>query len=202
MIAIVGNGPLSSENRAIIATASRIIRFNLTPNIREEPTARTDDLFLSCSSKQIGEFLLHGQYLSDNAFRHASRIVFPYHPNIIRQYMKPPSLLSRLKGRRSDWTEYCIKIANQAAKYTEIVTDNLYLEACSALEIDPRVKEFFPSSGLLAVFHELNNKQYEENDLHLFGFGFAGWKRHRWDKEKSIISAFEHTEHLTLHSIP
>jgi hypothetical protein len=198
MIAIVGNGPLSPTDRASIAKARRIVRFNLTPNLSEEPEARTDELFLSCSSKQIGDFLSRGRYLSDKAFGQASRIVLPYHPNIIRQYMKPPSLLSRLKGRRADWTNYCLDIADDEGKYAEILPEDLYHEACGALEIDPTAKEFFPSSGLLAVLREL---QHPSHEIHLYGFGFVGWKRHRWEQEKSTITKFENAGRLTLHPV-
>ena len=201
MRAIVGNGPLSPEDRAVIASADRIIRFNLTPNLSEEPNAKTTELFLSCSSKQIGEFLSRGQFRSNIAFQQATRLVLPYHPDIIKKYMRPPSILSRLKGRRADWSQDCVRIADQAGKSTEILSVELYLTACKRLGISSAAKEFFPSSGCLAILRELQNPQHLASELHVFGFGFVGWKRHSWIDEKALVAELESAGELVTHAV-
>jgi hypothetical protein len=201
MRAIVGNGPLSLDDRALIATADRIIRFNLTPNLCEELDARTTELFLSCSSKQIGEFLSQGQYHSNSAFHQATRVVLPYHPDIIKKYMRPPSILSRLKGRRADWSKDCLKIAGQTGKSTEILPADLYLKACYRLSIIPEKKEFFPSSGCLSILRELQSAQHSASELHVFGFGYVGWKRHSWAEEKALVTELENAGELKMHAV-
>ena len=201
MRAIVGNGPLSPDDRVAIATADRIIRFNLTPNLNSEADAKTTELFLSCSSKQIGDFLSKDQYRSDHAFQKATRIVSPYHPEIIQKYMRPPSILSRLKGRQADWSQDCLKIANKEGKEAEILPAELYLDACKRLGIDPDTKEFFPSSGCLAILRELRRQQHGESELHIFGFGYVGWKGHLWTAEKALVAALENKGRLKTHAV-
>lgn len=198
MRAIVGNGPLGDEDRQRITAADHVIRFNLTPN--RLPGEKTDELFLSCSSKQIGEYLSDGLYREDPAYRDASRIVMTYHPEIIRNYMPRPNLLSRLVGRTSDWSALCEEIAAERGKETEILSAELYRAACDVLEIDIERKEFFPSSGFLAVLRELRNAP-QNSGLEIFGFGFQGWKRHRWEAEKAHISALAATGALVLHPV-
>ena len=201
MRAIVGNGPLSPDDRSAIATADRIIRFNLTPNLHSEAEAKTTELFLSCSSKQIGDFLSKGQYRSSHAFQQATRIVSPYHPDIINKYMRPPSFLSRLKGRRADWSQDCLSIAAQEGKDAEILSAELYLDACKRLGINSQSKEFFPSSGCLAILRELQHPQHNTSELHLFGFGYIGWKGHLWTAERALVEGLESKGALKTHAV-
>lgn len=202
MRAIVGNGPLSADDRALIATADHIIRFNRTPNLKGDMNARTDELVLACSNNQIGKFLLRGHYRSDQAFQQARCLVLPYHPTIIRRYMmKRLSLLSRLKGRRSDWSDYCVEIANQEGKLTEILPMELYYDACKLLEIQTEARGFFPSSGVMIVLRELRDKQNKPDEIHVFGFGFTGWEGHPWEREKALISQFDREGDLELHPV-
>ncbi|MAO82232.1 MAG: hypothetical protein CMH82_16525, partial [Nocardioides sp.] len=166
MRAIVGNGPLGGRDRERIAAADHIIRFNLTPNRLQGE--RTDELFLSCSSKQIGEYLSNGIFRDDPAFRDATRLVMTYHPDIIRYYMPQPNLLSRLIGRRNDWSALCEKIAAERGKETETLPAELYRAACEILGIDIEREAFFPSSGFLAVLRELQDAP-QTSRLEIFG---------------------------------
>lgn len=198
MRAIVGNGPLGEGDRERIAAADHVIRFNLTPN--RLPGEKTNELYLSCSSKQIGEYLSGGKYRDDPAYEDAERIVLSYHPDIVRHYMPRPNPLSRLLGRHNDWSALCEQIAVARGKETETLPAELYRAACAILDIDIERKEFFPSSGFLAVLHELGRAP-KSNGLEIFGFGFQGWKRHRWDREKAYLSAMAAAGKIVLNPV-
>ena len=159
-VAIVGNSALSQRQRKEIEVSDHIIRFNLTPNISDEPSARTMELFLSCSSKQVGSFLSERRFLEDVAFQRADRIILPYHPEVIASYMLKPSWLSRLKGRKSDWSEVCSQAVFECGKELEIVSVQTYFDACNILGIDCSRKDYFPSSGFIAILRALNFPRY------------------------------------------
>lgn len=196
VIAIVGNAPLTEADRLRIAAADTVCRFNLTPNIRGEPDARTDELSLACSSKQIGDYFARGLYRDDPAFLKAGRLVLPYHPEIIRRCMRPPSLLSRLKGRRADWTDACLSAAKAYGKSVEIISPEAYDAAARVLGISGVWRDHVPSSGFLAIERALTHGE----EIHVFGFTFRGWHRHAWDREEAIVRAHAAAGRLTLHA--
>lgn len=190
-VAIVGNSALSGHQRQEIDALDYVIRFNLTPNIASDSSARTNELFLSCSSKQVGSFLSERRFLEDVAFQRAHRIVLPYHPEVIASYMLKPSWLSRLKGRKSDWTDICRLAALECNKELEIVPTQVYIDACRILGIDCSRKEYFPSSGFIAILRALERWQSHDDSITIFGFGFFGWKKHLWAQEKEAILSFK-----------
>ena len=189
-VAVVGNAELSQHQRQKIDASDHIIRFNLTPNIANVSNARTSELFLSCSSKQVGSFLSERRFLHDVAFQRAYRIVLPYHPEVISSYMLKPSWLSRLKGRKSDWSDVCIQAAVECNKELEIVSVQTYVDACRILGIDFSRKDYFPSSGFIATLRALNRWKLQGDCITLFGFGFSGWKKHLWSREREEILKF------------
>ena len=202
IVAIIGNGPLSEADRLFIGAADIVTRFNLVPEAHINLSARTDELFLSCSSKQIGEYLAERRYETDPCFQSASRIVLPYNPSIIAAHMPRPSFLSRLKGRRADWTEVCKKVAARLGKQVVVLSAADYRNACIALGIEGRGRDFYPSSGYLAVARALNIHDPSTHRIHLFGFGFMGWKKHPWTAEEASIRTMHLQRKLKLHEVP
>lgn len=200
-VAIVGNGPLSEADKVFVGAADIITRFNLVPAAHIDLSERTDELFLSCSSKQIGEYLAHRRYESDPCFQNASRIVLPYHPGIIAAHMPFPSLLSRLKGRRADWTDVCQDVAARFGKQVVILSAADYRDACNTLDIEGEGQDYYPSSGYLAVSRALKIHDASTHRIHLFGFGFVGWKRHPWAAEEAAIRAMHLQGSLCLHDV-
>lgn len=198
MIAIVGNGPLTEANIGLIRTFGHVVRFNLTPNIHAASEAQTTDLFLSVSSKQIGRYLSQGDYASDPAFQSAQKIIAPYSPEIIQSCMKRPNILSRLKGRRSDWTPVCREITRKFGKEFEIISSEDYHKSCALLNIRGTWRDSIPSSGFLAVQRELARKA-DRKPIHVFGFGFRGWKRHHWEGEKQQLQQAAKAGLLVIH---
>ena len=198
MIAIVGNGPLTEANISLMRDFKHIVRFNLTQNIPSASEAHTTELFLAVSSKQIGHYLSEGGYAVDPAFQSATKIVSPYSPEIIRSCMKQPNILSRLKGRRSDWTNVCREIARKSGKEFEVLSSEEYYKSCALLSIRGTWRDSIPSSGFLSVQRELARK-VDREPIHVFGFGFRGWKRHHWEGEKHQLQKAAEAGHLVIH---
>lgn len=200
MIAIVGNGPLTEADIGSIRTFRHVVRFNLTPNIHSATEAQTTELFLSVSSKQIGHYLSKGDYAVDPAFKSAKKIIAPYSPEIIRSCMKRPNFLSQLKGRQSDWTPMCREIAKRAGKDFEEISTEDYYKSCALLGIRGTWWDFIPSSGFLAVQRVLA-KKVDRESIHVFGFGFKGWKHHHWKGEERQLQQAAKAGLLVIHPV-
>lgn len=200
MIAIVGNGALSQADVDSIRAFEHVVRFNLTPNIHSASEARTTELFLSASSKQIGQYLRKSEYSTDPAFQSASKIIIPYSSDIIRRCMRPPNILSRLKGRRLDWTPLCREVSQKSGKDLEIISTTEYYKACFSLNIKGTWRDFIPSSGFLAVQRALARTE-NSAAVHVFGFGFEGWKRHYWIGEKDQLQEAAKAGLLVIHPV-
>lgn len=187
-IAIVGNGPLNSALFDDIEKADFIVRFNSPPREHEYAGMRTDQLIISNSSRQTQGLLCSSMFLEGPVFVGSRSILLPYHPDIIQKYMPKPNFFSWLRGRRSDLTGLCERVAQLNSKPIGIVDPITYFDACEQLGITTALKHsIFPSSGIISIFHYLH--QFEDPDLciHLFGFGFFGWKRHDWIAEKNYV---------------
>jgi hypothetical protein len=184
-LAIVGNGPINPYLFDQIEKANFIIRFNSPPTAHDYAGMRTDRLVISNSSKQTQRLLSSDEYMDRQVFAGASEIFLPYHPDIIKQLMPKPNVFSWLKGRKADLTGLCEEVAKTKGKQVQILDALTYFEACEQLDImgDRRLSAF-PSSGMLTIFHSLKHSQDAEMSIRLFGFGFAGWKRHDWSAEK------------------
>ncbi|RYH03284.1 hypothetical protein EU805_06065 [Salipiger sp. IMCC34102] len=200
-VAIVGNGPVAKRDQAEIAQAKVIFRFNRVPEANRTESVATTHLVLANSTKQIGTYLTQRAYLADPCFSAARTIVAPHAPQIVAAYMRKPNLLSRLKGRRADWAEACARAAADTGKSFAIWPASLYLTACETLGIDPVPRTMFPSTGFLAVQHARDSYPPETHQIHLYGFGFQGWKRHDWPAEARVLRGWADEGALTLHPV-
>jgi hypothetical protein len=197
-IAIVGNGELKQADLTAIGEANLIVRFNSPPPSHIHGAAKTDILVLSNSSKQTSWLLECNQYINGSIFRQAKSIILPYHPQMIAKYMPKPNPLSWLKGRRADLTQQCQDLANQHQKPCITLSPEAYQKACQALQIESMgSRRKFPSSGLLAVRH-IVDLHAEKSNIRLFGFGFQGWKRHDWSREREYIENLAANQILNL----
>ena len=197
-IAIVGNGELKQADLTAIEQANLIVRFNSPPPSHIYAAAKTDILVLSNSSKQTSRLLGCSQYIKGPIFRQAKSIMLPYHPQIIAKYMPKPNPLSWLKGRRADLTQQCQDLASQHQKPCTTMSAEAYQQACQSLQIEGMgLRSTFPSSGLLAVRH-IVDLHAKRSNIRLFGFGFQGWKRHDWSRERAYIENLAANQILNL----
>lgn len=185
---IIGNGKLHHDLSRIVDDADFVMRFN-APNLSGGMSGtRTDMLMLAASSKAMQRRLVDPAFLESAAFKAVKEVVLVYHPGIIRKYHPRPNILSRMKGRRADWTMQAIELIGSAGKEIRIMPPQFYLDGCAALGVSgPRMREVFPSTGFLGICHVLSKFPAGEWDVKLCGFSWEGWKRHAWQDERRWV---------------
>ncbi|WP_163267855.1 glycosyltransferase family 29 protein [Chelativorans alearense] len=187
-LAIVGNGPLGADAAAAIDGCDRVIRFNRPRHTPAEGGEKTDILFFMNSGKGTQAVLADPAYPLEPAVANCRRVILPYHPSIIARYHPKPNMLSRLKGRRADWTERAIEVFGAAGKEVAILPPVFYEECCAELGIAAGERSrIFPSTGFLAIVYATRKFSQDEWRIRLFGFGWEGWKRHDWEREKMWV---------------
>ncbi len=98
-----------------------------------------------------------------------------------------PPIHLRLAGRRQNHDGLCRDVCAKSGKPVSILPAALYEDACRKLGIlGPDRRIVFPSTGFLAILAELGNPQ-SDDAIHLFGFSFQGWKRHKWTEERAFV---------------
>lgn len=187
---IVGNGPVSRDLSAEIDAADFVVRFN-EPRVSLGMTgSKTDLLMLATSAKQMQQWLRDPAFLNSPIFRNAPQLMFAFHPSIIRRFHHQPNLLSRLKGRRADWTMQAIDVFGRAGKEIRIMPAQSYFEVCAELGIgEDRMKTTFPSTGFFGIWLALRRFPAEQWNVRICGFSWEGWKRHDWAAERRWIEA-------------
>ncbi len=201
-IAIVGNGSVGPENLAHAERHEMIIRFNAPPEAHAAAGGKTDVLYLSNSSKQTQSILTDRTFLEGPFFTSTQTIMMPYAGSIVSRYMKKPNILSRLKGRKPDYSKDIASVATAFGKMTDTLTDEAYMYAAGLLGIaGDDLKQFFPSSGFLATLHTISQTGADDWPVNLFGFGFSGWKRHKWAEEKAVVESLQDEGKLVLNAV-
>jgi len=182
---IIGNGKLQRDLSEIVDQAEFAMRFNEPKASIGMSGSRTDILMLAASSKPMQRRLSDPSFLTSATFTAAKEIVLAYHPDIISKYHPKPNFLSRLKGRKSDWTMRTIELVGAAGKEIRIMPPQTYMDGCSELGIaGPYMHQIFPSTGFLGIAYTLAKFPASEWDVKLCGFSWEGWKRHDWQKER------------------
>jgi len=185
---IIGNSRVQAGSGASIDAADVVIRFNEPSQPLEDIGSKTDILFLVNSGKSMQSWLVGTGYLDSRLFREAKEIILPYHPIVIARYHPHPNLLSRLRGRRADWTWHAIVDIGQRSKPVTVLSAGFYEQSCEDLGIPPaRRHELFPSTGFLGIRYALQRFPASEWHIELRGFSWTGWKRHDWERERSWV---------------
>ncbi|MBB3611142.1 hypothetical protein [Rhizobium sp. BK602] len=185
---IIGNGKLHRDLSGIVDNADFAMRFN-APNLSSGMSGtRTDILMLAASSKSMQRRLADPAFWDNVAFKAAREVMLVYHPGIIRKYHPKPNMLSRLRGRRADWTMQAIELIGSAGKEVRVMPPQFYLSGCAALGVtESRMRDVFPSTGFLGICHALTRLPAGEWDVKLCGFSWEGWKRHAWQDERRWV---------------
>ncbi|MFT4181822.1 MAG: hypothetical protein QM636_07875 [Rhizobium sp.] len=185
---IIGNGELHRDLSGIVDNADFAMRFN-APNLSGGMSGtRTDILMLAASSKSMQRRLADPVFWDNAAFKAAREVMLVYHPGIIRKYHPKPNILSRLRGRKADWTMQAIELIGSAGKEVRVMPPQFYLSGCAALGLtEPSMREVFPSTGFLGICHALARFPAGEWDMLLCGFSWEGWKRHAWQDERRWV---------------
>lgn len=185
---IVGNGPVGRDMSAEIDSAELVIRFN-EPRVSLGMTGtKTDMLMLATSSKQMEEWIKNPNFINSEIVRNTPEVLFAFHPSIIKRFHHHPNFLSRLKGRRADWTNEAIDYFGRAGKKIRIMPSQDYFSVCDDLGIGAdRMKEVFPSTGFFGIWLALRKYSLPDWDIKICGFSWEGWKRHDWAAERKWI---------------
>lgn len=185
---IVGNGPVGRDMSAEIDSADLVIRFN-EPRVSLGMTGtKTDMLMLGTSSKQMEEWIKNPNFINSEIVRNTPEVLFAFHPSIIKRFHHHPNFLSRLKGRRADWTNEAIDYFGRAGKKIRIMPSQDYFSVCDELGIGAdRMKEVFPSTGFFGIWLALRKYSLPDWDIKICGFSWEGWKRHDWAAERKWI---------------
>lgn len=185
---IVGNGPIKRDLTEQIDAADYVLRFN-EPRVSQNLIGtKTDLLMLASSSKQMQQWITDPAFLETEIVRNTPEILFAFHPSIIRRFHHHPNFLSRLKGRRADWTIQGVDYFGQAGKIIRIMPSQYYFDVCKELGITGKqMKDIFPSTGFFGIWLALRQNETREWDIKICGFGWQGWKRHNWAAERQWV---------------
>lgn len=190
-LVIVGNGRLPTDARQFIDAADLVVRFNKPPHSADEAGTRTDILFVANAGKPMQRRLEDPTYPVSPFFTRAGQVVLPYDPDIIRRYHPHPNLLSRLKGRRADWTRHTENLFRKAGKPVTILPAGFYVQCCEALGIaDAERKRRFPSTGFIAFRYCLEHFPAPSWQIALCGFSWEGWNKHEWSAEQECMQGY------------
>ncbi len=187
-VVVVGNGPLPRDLSDDIDSADFVLRFNEPKASKGMSGVKTDMLMVNNSGKPMQRRLRDPGYFRSAIVQEAREVVFPYHPFTIRTWMIRPSLLSRLRGRRADWTLQAIEAMGQAGKEIRVMPPAFYEDSCEELGVPgSKMHEVFPSTGYLGLRHIFLRFPTPEYRIELCGFSWEGWKRHAWADERSWV---------------
>lgn len=151
---IVGNAPLPRDLSAEVDAADFVVRFNEPKQSIGMSGTRTDLLMLATSSKPMQRRLRDPGFVQTPTFKAAKEVMLAYHPSIIRKYHPRPNFLSRLKGRRGDWTMQTIEVVGSAGKEIRIMPPQFYLAGCKELGVtEENISKVFPSTGFWHLVH-------------------------------------------------
>jgi len=182
---IIGNGPLPHDLSGRVDGAAHVVRFNEPKASIDWSGTRTDWLFVNNSGKPMQRRILSREYAHLPTVQAADFIFFAYHPITIRNYLIKPNFLSRLKGRRADWTLDALEMFGRVNKKVAILPPSYYEEGCDMLGIPERDRRtVFPTTGFFGIRYTLERFAGAEWDIHICGFSWEGWKRHAWNAER------------------
>lgn len=185
---IVGNAPLPRDLSAEVDAADFVVRFNEPKQSIGMSGTRTDLLMLATSSKPMQRRLRDTGFVQTPTFKAAKEVMLAYHPSIIRKYHPRPNFLSRLKGRRGDWTMQTVEVVGSAGKEIRIMPPQFYLAGCKELGVtEENISKVFPSTGFFGIWYMLEKCPQESWDVKICGFTWEGWKRHTWGDERSWV---------------
>lgn len=196
---IVGNGQLAEDLSPVVDAADFVLRFNEPKLSAGLSGTRNDLLMLATSSKPMQRRLDDPAFFTSQTFEAAKSVMLVYHPAILRTYHPKPNILSRLRGRRSDWTEQTIERVGAAGKEIRIMPPQFYKAGCAELGLtEAAMHRIFPSTGFFGVLYCLRNFPAEMWDIKLCGFSWEGWKRHSWDGERQWVENHVASRRLVL----
>lgn len=185
---VIGNGPLPHDLGERVDASDHVIRFNEPKASIGMSGTRTDWLFLANTGKPMQRRLRDPDYWTSPIVTAARKVFFVYHPTIIRNYVAKPNMLSRMKGRRADWTEAALIAFGRVGKTVVILPPTYYEDASAEIGVTKdRLTAIFPSTGYFGIRYALQRFPAQEWNVEICGFSWEGWKRHAWGDERAWV---------------
>lgn len=196
---IVGNGPLPHDMSDAVDSADFVVRFNEPKASKGMSGTKTDWLFLNNCGKPMQRRIEDPAYVASPIVRAARWVFLTYHPIAVARYQVKPNILSRIKGRRADWTRAALDMFGKAGKDVVILPVTFYEEGCAELGIPvSEMTKVFPSTGYFGIRYVLREFATQEWDVHICGFTWEGWKRHAWGDERRWVQAMAEKHAITV----
>ncbi|MDS7927888.1 hypothetical protein RMB13_00005 [Acinetobacter sp. V102_4] len=190
-IILVANSDDIPDVNGMINDQDIIVRFNI-PNEKKIGITgrRTDILFLAntvdlmerrLKDKKFNDFI---DTLEDTA------VFFPFEDDLINK-MNPIGKISYRKFfikfkkyiRNSNNDRYINYFSEKNIK-VKVIDQSYYWSAKGLMSTD---NLSILSTGFIAIFYFLSNKEYTNYDIYLCGFTFHGWSGHDWEQEKICV---------------
>ncbi|WP_309083171.1 glycosyltransferase family 29 protein [Chelativorans sp.] len=187
---IVGNGPILFDMSSHVDACDHVVRFNEPKTSFGMSGTKTNWLFVCNTGKPMERRLKNRDYPTSPIVQAAELVFLVNHPLSVEKYGLKPKLLSRIKGRRAEWTWPALMMYGKAGRTVAILSPSFYEESCRDLGLEPEEtleKRVFPSTGYLGIRYTLEKLPPEEWDVEIAGFSWQGWQRHTWDYERAWI---------------
>ncbi len=194
-IALVGNAPGTGDISASVDAADWVVRFNNARGFGAVTGSAIHELYLINCGGQMREWLDDGAFLSRPHVAAASRITLPIATETGALF--PPSD----EPESEDEQNYAAAASARfraAGKSVRVLPASAYEAACAdlgLLPLGPDTKT--PSTGFLAI-HAALAELPADATLELWGFGFAGWEGHPFDRERAFVER-QHRDRLVWH---
>lgn len=187
---IVGNGPLPHDMSERVDASDHVVRFNEPKASIGMSGTKTSWLFVCNTGKPMQRRLNNPNYPSSPIVQAAEMVFLVNHPISVKKYGLQPKFLSRLKGRRAEWTWAALMMYGAAGKMVTVLPPTFYEESCLELGADAAImleRRTFPSTGYFGIRFALARLPADRWDVEIAGFSWQGWQRHAWADERAWV---------------
>lgn len=185
-VAIVGNAP--TEGWAARVDASDwVVRFNNAPGYGSTTGRRVTHLALVNHGGQMAEWLGDPGFTQRPVVASAESFLLPF----ARKDTEPND------ADECCWTDAAIARISTLGRPVAILPEVVREEARRIVGADDEVSGPAPSTGLLATLHVLRSISTDTR-VDLYGFAFAGWSGHAFDRERGFLEGMQRAGRLTI----
>lgn len=185
-IFIIGNAPSQESIAHLLNEQDLVVRFNHPSQESFSRYGTQTNVLFTINTWKFIQKRIHSNLINESWLQACNQVILAYHPNIIAQYHRKPSLFSQLlTKKKSDGSLEALAYFGQKFPVT-FLSENFYLSCCNLLEINKyELNSRIPSTGFLAICYYLQN--FPNHKIYIHGFSWEGWNGHSWDKEKQMI---------------
>jgi len=192
-IAIVGNAQFNSDYSHVVDSSDFVIRFNEAGYYSKNNGIKVDALCLTNLASPGRTSAKYRTVLKLSFLDEVKEVWFPRPGPTPWQFWVRPFI--RRWFHQANYAKYIVKRNNLKNKKIINFSQELYDQSCIELEIPLSfslgAKEYYPSSGYLAINYVLQRFKSESFKIMLLGFTFNGIDCHHWKRERNMVSKLE-----------